>query len=271
MTVDNLQDAEGNTRLISPREAVAEGVTLYIPDKIRVGPATGCASRRVTGERGYVANSVWRHDSGFRWRCHAVGRTADPGDLPRPERAEQIYWSLAYAITPTVRRGVETFAIAGLKVRKAAGNRWPALSQPTLAPVAWAKQHMQVRTTDNRQAGGCHHNAVQKGTAHDVWAETDRGGHECRAVVQYGNAGTAGRGSRSKPVLRQAGLAGRQSCAVYVPGRKYPQPYVALLAFLIWLNPLTTDDRLRVSGKNPPAGPRMTDKRAVRARSVITW
>ena len=32
-----LQDAEGNTRLISPREAVAEGVTLYTPDKIRVG------------------------------------------------------------------------------------------------------------------------------------------------------------------------------------------------------------------------------------------
>ncbi|WP_460209832.1 AAA family ATPase, partial [Escherichia coli] len=32
-----LQDAEGNTRLISPREAVAEGVTLYTPDTIRVG------------------------------------------------------------------------------------------------------------------------------------------------------------------------------------------------------------------------------------------
>ncbi|MFP1498114.1 hypothetical protein ACLB1Q_35650 [Escherichia coli] len=33
MTVIILQDAEGNTRLISPREAVAEGVTLYTPDK----------------------------------------------------------------------------------------------------------------------------------------------------------------------------------------------------------------------------------------------
>ncbi|HCB7922466.1 TPA: traI domain protein, partial [Escherichia coli] len=32
-----LEDAEGNTRLISPREAVAEGVTLYTPDTIRVG------------------------------------------------------------------------------------------------------------------------------------------------------------------------------------------------------------------------------------------
>ncbi|MCV4959354.1 type-F conjugative transfer system pilin acetylase TraX [Escherichia coli] len=39
-----LEDAEGNTRLISPREAVAEGVTLYTPDKIRVsGTSYGIA------------------------------------------------------------------------------------------------------------------------------------------------------------------------------------------------------------------------------------
>ncbi|HAW5738691.1 TPA: conjugative relaxase [Escherichia coli] len=53
-----------------------------------------------------------------------------------------------------------------------------------------------------------------------------------------------------RAVLRQAGLAGGDSPARFIaPGRKYPQPYVALPAFDrngksagIWLNPLTTDD-----------------------------
>ncbi len=44
-----LEDAEGNTRLISPREAVAEGVTLYTRTPSGWEPVTGCASRRVTG------------------------------------------------------------------------------------------------------------------------------------------------------------------------------------------------------------------------------
>ncbi|HCN7631628.1 TPA: DNA helicase, partial [Escherichia coli] len=53
-----------------------------------------------------------------------------------------------------------------------------------------------------------------------------------------------------RAVLRQAGLAGGDSPARFIaPGRKYPQPYVALPAFDrngksagIWLNPLTSDD-----------------------------
>ena len=47
-----LQDAEGNTRLISPREAVAEGVTLYTPDKIRVGG--DCPVRILSGRLSLV-------------------------------------------------------------------------------------------------------------------------------------------------------------------------------------------------------------------------
>ncbi|HDK8804671.1 TPA: conjugative relaxase, partial [Escherichia coli] len=54
-----LQDAEGNTRLISPREAVAEGVTLYTPDTIRVGTGDRMRFTKSDRERGYVANSVW--------------------------------------------------------------------------------------------------------------------------------------------------------------------------------------------------------------------
>ncbi|WP_212566804.1 hypothetical protein, partial [Salmonella enterica] len=54
-----LQDADGNTRLISPREAAAEGVTLYNPETIRVGAGDRMRFTKSDRERGYVANSVW--------------------------------------------------------------------------------------------------------------------------------------------------------------------------------------------------------------------
>ncbi|MEZ6855405.1 conjugative transfer relaxase/helicase TraI domain-containing protein [Escherichia coli] len=59
------------------------------------------------------------------------------------------------------------------------------------------------------------------------------------------------RGRGGRPCRSPSGRAGRgDSPARFIaPGRKYPQPYVALPAFDrngksagIWLNPLTTDD-----------------------------
>ena len=80
-----LEDAEGNTRLISPREAVAEGVTLYTPDTIGVG----------TGDS--VTLSDGQQTRGIR---------------PAQEQAEQ-HIDLAYAITAHGAQGAsETFAIA---------------------------------------------------------------------------------------------------------------------------------------------------------------
>ncbi|ARV71109.1 Multifunctional conjugation protein TraI (plasmid) [Salmonella enterica subsp. enterica] len=60
-----LEDKAGNTRLISPREAAAEGVTLYNPETIRVGAVTGCVSRRVTGNAGMWPQRL-DGDGGFR-------------------------------------------------------------------------------------------------------------------------------------------------------------------------------------------------------------
>ncbi|EMV9692537.1 conjugative transfer relaxase/helicase TraI, partial [Salmonella enterica] len=54
-----LEDKAGNTRLISPREAAAEGVTLYNPETIRVGAGDRMRFTKSDRERGYVANSVW--------------------------------------------------------------------------------------------------------------------------------------------------------------------------------------------------------------------
>ena len=92
-------------------------------------------------------------------------------------------------------------------------------------------------------------NAVQKGTAHDVFEpKPDR--EVMNAERLFSTARELRDVAAGRAVLRQAGLAGGDSPARFIaPGRKYPQPYVALPAFDrngrsagIWLNPLTTDD-----------------------------
>ncbi|MBB7735606.1 DNA helicase, partial [Escherichia coli] len=110
------------------------------------------------------------------------------------------------------------------------------------------KQHVQVYT-DNRQGWtDAINNAVQKGTAHDV-LEPGSDREVMNAERLFSTARELRDVAAGRAVLRQAGLAGGDSPARFIaPGRKYPQPYVALPAFDrngksagIWLNPLTTD------------------------------
>lgn len=242
-----LEDAEGNTRLISPREAVAEGVTLYTPDTIRVGTGDRMRFTKSDRERGYVANSVWTVTA-----VSGDSVTLSDGQQtrvirPGQERAEQ-HIDLAYAITAHGAQGAsETFAIA---LEGTEGNRkLMAGFESAYVALSRMKQHVQVYT-DNRQGWtDTINNAVQKGTAHDVLEpKSDR--EVMNAERLFSTARELRDVVAGRAVLRQAGLAGGDSPARFIaPGRKYPQPYVALPAFDrngksagIWLNPLTTDD-----------------------------
>ncbi|END6325092.1 conjugative transfer relaxase/helicase TraI [Escherichia coli] len=242
-----LQDAEGNTRLISPREAVAEGVTLYTPDTIRVGTGDRMRFTKSDRERGYVANSVWTVTA-----VSGDSVTLSDGQQtrvirPGQEQAEQ-HIDLAYAITAHGAQGAsETFAIA---LEGTEGNRKQMAGfESAYVALSRMKQHVQVYT-DNRQGWtDAINNAVQKGTAHDVLEpKPDR--EVMNAQRLFSTARELRDVAAGRAVLRQAGLAGGDSPARFIaPGRKYPQPYVALPAFDrngrsagIWLNPLTTDD-----------------------------
>nr|WP_172692312.1 conjugative transfer relaxase/helicase TraI [Escherichia coli]AWU48437.1 multifunctional conjugation protein TraI [Escherichia coli] len=242
-----LEDAEGNTRLISPREAVAEGVTLYTPDTIRVGTGDRMRFTKSDRERGYVANSVWTVTA-----VSGDSVTLSDGQQtrvirPGQEQAEQ-HIDLAYAITAHGAQGAsETFAIA---LEGTEGNRkLMAGFESAYVALSRMKQHVQVYT-DNRQGWtDAINNAVQKGTAHDVFEpKPDR--EVMNAQRLFSTARELRDVAAGRAVLRQAGLAGGDSPARFIaPGRKYPQPYVALPAFDrngksagIWLNPLTTDD-----------------------------
>ncbi len=166
---------------------------------------------------------------------------------PGQERAEQ-HIDLAYAITAHGAQGAsETFAIA---LEGTEGNRkLMAGFESAYVALSRMKQHVQVYT-DNRQGWtDAINNAVQKGTAHDVLEpKPDR--EVMNAQRLFSTARELRDVAAGRAVLRQAGLAGGDSPARFIaPGRKYPQPYVALPAFDrngksagIWLNPLTTDD-----------------------------
>ncbi|EMB7323129.1 conjugative transfer relaxase/helicase TraI, partial [Salmonella enterica] len=166
---------------------------------------------------------------------------------PGQEQAEQ-HIDLAYAITAHGAQGAsETFAIA---LEGTEGGRKQMTSfESAYVALSRMKQHVQVYTDDRQGWTDAINNAVQKGTAHDVL--------EPRADREVMNAGRLFSTARElrdvaagRAVLRQAGLDGGDSPARFIaPGRKYPQPYVALPAFDrngksagIWLNPLTTDD-----------------------------
>lgn len=242
-----LQDAEGNTRLISPREAVAEGVTLYTPDTIRVGTGDRMRFTKSDRDRGYVANSVWTVTA-----VSGDSVTLSDGQQtrvirPGQEQAEQ-HIDLAYAITAHGAQGAsETFAIA-LEGTEG-GRKQMAGFESAYVALSRMKQHVQVYTDDRQGWTDAINNAVQKGTAHDVLEpKADR--EVMNAERLFSTARELRDVAAGRAVLRQAGLAGGDSPARFIaPGRKYPQLYVALPAFDrngksagIWLNPLTTDD-----------------------------
>ncbi|EBR8158635.1 conjugative transfer relaxase/helicase TraI [Salmonella enterica subsp. enterica serovar Newport] len=248
-----LEDKEGNTRLMSPREASAEGVTLYNPETIRVGTGDRMRFTKSDPERGYVANSVWTvtavSGDSVTLSDGKQTRVVRPGQ----DRAEQ-HIDLAYAITAHGAQGAsETFAIA-LEGTEG-GRKQMAGFESAYVALSRMKRHVQVYTDDRQGWVKAINSAEQKGTAHDVLAPASD-----REVMNAGRLFSTARELRDvaagRAVLRNAGLAQGDSRARFIaPGRKYPQPYVALPAFDrngksagIWLNPLTADDGAGLRG-----------------------
>ncbi|MFO5643356.1 hypothetical protein ACLBQU_29215, partial [Klebsiella pneumoniae] len=107
-----LTDSEGKERFISPREASAEGVTLYRQEKITVSQGDRMRFSKSDPERGYVANSIWEVQS-----VSGDSVTLSDGKItrtltPKAEQAQQ-HIDLAYAITAHGAQGAsEPYAIA---------------------------------------------------------------------------------------------------------------------------------------------------------------
>ncbi|MEQ0076524.1 conjugative transfer relaxase/helicase TraI [Klebsiella sp. CN_Kp118] len=249
-----LKDGEGNTRLLSPREASAEGVTLYRPEHITVSQGDRMRFSKSDPERGYVANSVWEVKT-----VSGDSVTLSDGKTTRtlnPKADEaQRHIDLAYAITAHGAQGAsEPFDIA---LEGVEGRRKAMVSfESAYVALSRMKQHAQVYT-DNREGWTTAVSRSQeKASVHDVLEPLN-----ARAVKNagqlYGRAQPLDETAAGRAALQQSGLARGRSPGKFIsPGKKYPQPHVALPAFDkngkeagIWLSPLTDrDGRLEAIG-----------------------
>ncbi|MEI7412167.1 conjugative transfer relaxase/helicase TraI [Pectobacterium aroidearum] len=241
-----LRDAQGNTRLISPREASAEAVTLYQSEQIQVAAGDRMRFTKSDNERGYVANSVWTVQS---VKGDAV--TLSDGSRTRtlhPGRAqEEQHIDLAYAITTHGSQGAsEPFSILMTGVEGARARM--ASFESAYVGLTRMKQHAQVYTDDRDGWVSAVQKTEKRATVHDVLAP--RGERETmNAERLFSTARPLYDVAAGRALLHQAGIAGGDSPARFIaPGKKYPQPHVALPAFDrngkpagIWLNPVTTD------------------------------
>lgn len=247
-----LRDNAGNTRLLSPREAASEGVTLYKQDVITVGVGDKMRFSKSDNERGYIANSVWTVSD-----VAGDSVTLTDGQQQRtvkPYRDEaQSHIDLAYAVTAHGAQGAsESFAIA---LEGTDGGRKQMVSfESVYVALSRSKQHVQVYT-DNREGWV---NAMGKtqarSTAHDVLAPRDeRTVNNAERLMRQ--ATPLPEVAVGRALLKQSGLQEGQSLARFIaPGRKYPQPHVALPAFDqngksagVWLAPMTQGESLDVN------------------------
>ncbi|WP_200780732.1 conjugative transfer relaxase/helicase TraI [Klebsiella oxytoca] len=249
-----LKDSEGNTRLLSPREASAEGVTLYREETLTVSQGDRMRFSKSDPERGYVANSVWEVKA-----VSGDSVTLSDGKTTRtlsPKADEaQRHIDLAYAITAHGAQGAsEPFAIA---LEGVEGSRKAMVNfESAYVALSRMKQHAQVYT-DNREGWTTAVSRSQeKASAHDV-LEPQNARAVKNAEMLYGRAQSLEETAAGRAALQQSGLAKGASPGKFIsPGKKYPQPHVALPAFDkngkeagIWLSPLTDrDGRLEAIG-----------------------
>lgn len=247
-----LRDNAGNTRLLSPREAASEGVTLYKQDMITVGVGDKMRFSKSDNERGYIANSVWTVSD-----IASDSVTLTDGQQQRtvtPYRDEaQSHIDLAYAVTAHGAQGAsESFAIA---LEGTDGGRKQMVSfESVYVALSRSKQHVQVYT-DNREGWVSAMGKTQAHrNAHDVLAPRDeRTVNNAERLMRQ--ATPLPEVAVGRALLKQSGLHEGQSLARFIaPGRKYPQPHVALPAFDqngksagVWLAPMTQGESLDVN------------------------
>ncbi|WP_228293299.1 hypothetical protein [Klebsiella pneumoniae] len=125
-----LTDSEGKERYISPREASAEGVTLYRQEKITVSQGDRMRFSKSDLERGYVANSIWEVQSVSGDSVTLSDGKTHPYADPEGGSGAAAYRPSPTPLRPTAPRGPANRMPSRWKGWPVVGNRWPALSLP---------------------------------------------------------------------------------------------------------------------------------------------
>lgn len=166
-----LRDEDGVARLISPREASAEGVTLYTQEQITVSPGDRVRFSKSDTERGYVANSVWQVKEISGESVILSDGNTTRTVTPSAEKSEA-HIDLAYAITTHGAQGAsEPFSIV---LEGITGARARMVSFES-AYVALTRMihHTQIYTDDRKVWSAAVSRSQKKASLHDILESGD--------------------------------------------------------------------------------------------------
>ncbi|WP_159282615.1 conjugative transfer relaxase/helicase TraI, partial [Rahnella variigena] len=222
-----LTDASGKPTVISNFENSTQDISLYVPRDITVSSGDRMRFTRSDNERGYVANSQWQvsklENSGRITLTNGEQeKIVEPGRL-----VEDGHIDLAYAVTAHGAQGASERYVITLEGTDG-GRKRMATREAGYVTLSRAKEHVQVFTDDregwlkqlDRQAG--------RHSAHDLLHhDTDRAAQVAEKLLS--TATPLQDTPLGRKLLQTSGVEAGESMAKFIaPGKKYPQPHIAL-------------------------------------------
>lgn len=222
-----LTDESGKPAVISNFENSTQDISLYVPRDITVSTGDRMRFTRSDNERGYVANSQWQvsklENSGRITLTNGEQeKIVEPGRL-----VEDGHIDLAYAVTAHGAQGASERYVITLEGTEG-GRKRMATRESGYVTLSRAKEHVQVFTDDregwlkqlDRQAG--------RHSAHDLLHhDTDRAAQVAEKLLS--TATPLQDTPLGRKLLQTSGVEAGESMAKFIaPGKKYPQPHIAL-------------------------------------------
>jgi conjugative transfer relaxase protein TraI len=222
-----LTDESGKQAVISNFENSTQDISLYVPRDITVSTGDRMRFTRSDNERGYVANSQWQvsklENSGRVTLTNGEQeKVLEPGRL-----VEDGHIDLAYAVTAHGAQGASERYVITLEGTDG-GRKRMATREAGYVTLSRAKEHVQVYTDDregwlkqlDRQAG--------RHSAHDLLHhDTDRAAQVAEKLLS--TATPLQDTPLGRKLLQTSGVEAGESMAKFIaPGKKYPQPHIAL-------------------------------------------
>lgn len=223
-----LTDSDGGKRLLSSFESSQEEVSIFNRSEIVVSVGDKVRLTLSDNERGYVANSSWKVSAVDEGTVTISNGRQEKTLHPGRELAER-HIDLAYAVTNFGAQGAsERFSIS---LEGTEGARSVMVSKESAyVSLSRSKEHVQVYTDDREGWLDAISKQSPKVTAHDVLHRED----DKASVIATRLLSTATPlqdTALGRALLNTSGLDGKSMARFIRPGKKYPEPHVALPVF----------------------------------------
>lgn len=222
-----LTDESGKPAVISNFENSTQDISLYVPRDITVSTGDRMRFTRSDNERGYVANSQWQvsklENSGRITLTNGEQeKVLEPGRL-----VEDGHIDLAYAVTAHGAQGASERYVITLEGTDG-GRKRMATREAGYVTLSRAKEHVQVYTDDRESWLKQLDRQAERHSAHDLLHhDTDRAAQVAEKLLS--TATPLQDTPLGRKLLQTSGVEAGESMAKFIaPGKKYPQPHIAL-------------------------------------------